>query len=92
MDLDKFTGFVRRCVDDYQMIESGDRVAVGVSGGKDSIALLVSLCHLRRFHPSGFEIEAITIDMGFPDMDFAPVSELCGELGVPYSIIRTDIR
>lgn len=92
MDLDKFTGYVRRCVDDYHMIETGDRVAVGVSGGKDSLALLAALCHLRRFHPSGFELEAITIDMGFPDMDFAPVAEMCNELAVPYGIIKTDIR
>lgn len=92
MDIDKFTGYVRRCVDDYQMLEPGDRVAVGVSGGKDSLALLSALCHLRRFHPSGFQVEAVTIDMGFPDMDFAPVSKLCRELDVPYTIIRTDIR
>lgn len=92
MDLDRFTSYVRRCVDDYHMIDPGDRVAVGVSGGKDSLALLAALRHLRRFHPSGFELEAITIDMGFPDMDFTPVAAFCDTLGVPYSIIKTDIR
>lgn len=92
MDIDKFTGYVRRCVDDYNMLEAGDRVAVGVSGGKDSLALACSLSHLRRFHPSGFALEAVTIDMGFPDMDFSPVSEFFRELGVPYTIIKTDIR
>ena len=92
MDIDRFTGFVRRCVDDYGMLESGDCVAVGVSGGKDSLALLASLSHLRRFHPSGFGLRAVTIDMGFPDMDFAPINQLCGELDVPYTVIKTDIR
>ena len=92
MDLNRFTGFVRRCADDYKMLVPGDRVAVGVSGGKDSMALLAALTHLRRFHPSRFGLEAITIDMGFPDMDFAPVSAWCAEHEVPYTIIKTDIR
>lgn len=92
MDLNRFTGYVRRCADDYEMLLPGDRVAVGISGGKDSLALLVALDYLRRYHPSRFELEAITVDMGFPDMDFAPVSALCAELDVPYTIIKTDIR
>ncbi len=83
---------MRRCADDYKMLVPGDRVAVGVSGGKDSMALLAALAHLRRFHPSRFGLEAITIDMGFPDMDFAPVSAWCAEHEVPYTIIKTDIR
>jgi tRNA 2-thiocytidine biosynthesis protein TtcA len=92
MDLNRFTGYVRRCADDYEMLSPGDRVAVGVSGGKDSVALLAALAYLRRYHPSRFELEAITVDMGLPDMDFAPVAALCRELEVPYTIIKTDIR
>ena len=92
MDLNRFTGFVRRCADDYNMLAEGDRVAVGVSGGKDSMALLAALAHLRRYHPSRFELEAVTIDMGFPGMDFSPVAEWCAVREVPYTIIKTDIR
>ena len=92
MDLDRFTGYVRRCADDYHMLCAGDRVAVGVSGGKDSMALLAALAHLRRYHPSHFELEAVTIDMGFPGMDFAPVAAWCDAHAVPYTIIKTDIR
>ncbi len=92
MTLNQFTGYVRRCVDDYKMIEEGDSVAVGVSGGKDSMALLASLIHLRSYHPSNFQIHALTIDLGFHGMDFAPVTQYCESVGVPLTIIKTDIR
>lgn len=92
MELNGFTGYIRRCADDYDMLNKGDRVAVGVSGGKDSLALLAALSHLRGYHPSGFELSAVTVDMGFPGMDFTPVKELCRRLEVPYRIIKTDIR
>ena len=84
-------GLVRRCVDDYQMIEAGDRIAVGVSGGKDSLALLVLLAGLKKYYPKPFELEAITIDMGLPGMDFSPVADLCRELEIPYTCIHTEI-
>ena len=78
---------VRRCVDDYNMIDSGDTIAVGVSGGKDSILLLAALAHLRRFYPKPFDLVAITIDSGVPGMDFTPVKALCEKLDVPYHIV-----
>ena len=78
---------VRRCVDDYHMIAEGDTIAVGVSGGKDSVLLLAALTHLRRFYPKRFNLVAITIDSGVPGMDFSPIKQLCAELDVPYHIV-----
>ena len=90
--LNDFTGTVRRAVDDYDMILDGDRVAVGVSGGKDSMLLLLALSHLRRFYPRHFELEAVTVELGFEGMDFTPVRDLCEELEVPYTCLKTDIK
>ena len=78
---------VRRCVEDYDMIKDGETIAVGVSGGKDSLLLLTALAHLRRFYPKKFDLVAITIDSGVPGMEFGEVQKLCDELGVPYHIV-----
>jgi len=83
-------GLVRRCADDYHMIEAGDRIAVGVSGGKDSLALLALMAGLQKYYPKPFELEAITIDMGM-GMDFSPVEEYCQKLGVPFTCVKTEI-
>jgi len=77
---------VRRCVEDYDMIQEGETIAVGVSGGKDSLLLLAALAQLRRFYPKKFDLVAITIDSGVPGMDFSRVRKLCEELDVPYRI------
>ena len=90
--LSDFTGTVRRAVDDYRMIQAGDRVAVGVSGGKDSMVLLLALDRLRKYYPEPFELEAVTIELGFEGMDFTPVRELCEELSIPYTCVKTDIK
>ena len=90
--LNEFVGTVRRAVDDYSMISEGDKIAVGVSGGKDSMLLLVAMKHLKSFYPKHFELEAITIELGFGDMDFTPVRELCRELDIPYTCLKTDIK
>ena len=82
---------VRRAVDDYEMIKEGDKIAVGVSAGKDSLTLLCALAELRRFYPKKFELIAITVDMGFEGADFSAISKLCEELDVPYHIIPTEI-
>ena len=83
--------YVRRGVDDYEMISEGDRIAVGVSAGKDSLALLCAMADLRRFYPKHFELCAITVDMGFEGADFTPIRKLCEELGVEYHIVPTQI-
>ena len=82
---------VRRCVEDYSMIESGETVAVGVSGGKDSVLTLAALAKLRDFYPKKFDVAALTIDSGTPGMDFSPIVALCRELGVPYYQIPVPI-
>ena len=88
--MQKLMGLVRRCVDDYHMIEAGDKIAVGVSGGKDSLVLLVLLAGLREYFDKPYELEAITIDMGL-GMDYSGVQALCDSLGVPYTIVQTQI-
>ena len=88
--MQKLIGLVRRCVEDYKMIESGDRIGVGVSGGKDSLALLVFLAELRKYNHNPFELEAITIDMGL-GMDFSGIEELCRKLDVPFTLVKTEI-
>ena len=84
-------GLVRRCVEDYHMIEPGDRIAVGVSGGKDSLLTLVSLARLQKFYPIPFAVEAITMEMGMPGMDFSGVAALCERLEVPYTRIQVPV-
>ncbi len=91
-DLNKFCGLVRRCMDDYGMIDAGDCVAVGVSGGKDSLLLLAALARLSRYYPKPYTLTAISCDLGFEGMDFAPVAEFCRALDVPFVLVPTDIR
>lgn len=88
--MQKLMGLMRRCVEDYGMIAPGDKIAVGVSGGKDSLVLLVLLAGLRKYVSIPFELEAITIDMGL-GMDYSGVEELCRQWQVPYTIVPTQI-
>ena len=90
--MQKMLSYVRRAVDHYHMIEENDRIAVGVSGGKDSLTLLVALAELRRFYPKKFEVVAITLEMGYEEMDFSAVAALCEPLGVEYIRIPTQIK
>lgn len=85
-------GLVRRCVEDYNMIEAGETVAVGVSGGKDSLLTLTALARLRAFYPKPFRVEAITLETGMPGMDFSPVADYCRSLGVPYTLKESEIH
>lgn len=90
-NIKRVLSYVRRGVDDYNMIEDGDKIAVGVSAGKDSLTLLCAMADLRRFYPKKFELCAITIDMGFEGSDFSSIKALCDELGVEYHIVPTQI-
>ena len=88
--MQKLIGLVRRCVQDYHMIEEGDRIGVGVSGGKDSVALLAFLAELRKYNDKKFEVEAVTIDMGL-GMDYSTMQQLCEELDVRFNLVKTEI-
>lgn len=91
MNLQKLLSYVRRAVDDYNMITDGDKIAVGISGGKDSLTLLKALKALQRFYPEKFELEAVSVSLGFKGMDFSNVKHFCDELEVNYTIVETDI-
>lgn len=81
----------RQAIDDYHMINADDRIAVGLSGGKDSLALLYALHGLQSFYPIPFSIVAVTVDLGFENQDYSELINLCRHLGVPYHIIPTHI-
>ncbi|MCM1038916.1 MAG: tRNA 2-thiocytidine(32) synthetase TtcA [Ruminococcus sp.] len=91
MKLQQVFSITRKAIDDYHMIENGDNIAVGISGGKDSLTLLHALSGLRRFYPKPFTLQAITVDLGFDNLDLEQIRSLCLELEVPYHIVRTDI-
>ena len=91
-NMKRLLSYTRRAIDDYNMIEEGDKIAVGVSAGKDSLTLLCAMAYLRRFYPKKFELIAITVDMGFEGgQDFSAIRELCQQLDVPYHIVPTEI-
>lgn len=91
MRLQQVLSYVRKAIDDYNMIEEGDKIAIGISGGKDSLTLLYALHDLRRFYPKKFEIHAVTVDLGFRNLLLDKIKDLCQELGVEYTIVETDI-
>ena len=90
-ELQRILSFVRRAVDDYGMIAEGDKIAVGISGGKDSLTLLAALAALRRFYPTKFDLVALTVDMGFEGVDLSPIATFCQALDVPFIVEKTDI-
>ena len=89
--MQEILGLVRRCVEDYDMIQSGDTVAVGVSGGKDSLLTLTALARLSRFYPKPFRVVAMTIEAGTPGMSFDGVADYCRALGVEYIRVSVPI-
>lgn len=92
MKLQKLYSYTRKAMDDFQMIKENDSIAVGISGGKDSLTLLYALAGLRRFYPVHYSLTAITVDLGYPDFDLTEIKALCQKLDVPYHIIPTQIE
>ena len=91
MKLQRLLSLTRQAVDDYSLIKSSDKIAVGISGGKDSLTLLYALHGLKRFYPEPFELCAITVDLGFGNFDLTPIQALCKELGIEYTVVPTEI-
>lgn len=91
MKLQQVFSYVRKAIDYYHMIEENDKIAIGISGGKDSLTLLYALHGLQRFYPKHFDIHAVTVDLGFQNLNLEEIKTLCSSLGVQYHIIETDI-
>lgn len=91
MKLQRLYSYVRRALDDYHMIEDGDRIAIGISGGKDSLTLLYALAGLRRFYPKKFALVAITVNLGYDGFNLSEIQRLCEKLQVEYHIVDTRI-
>lgn len=91
MKLQRLLSLIRQAVDQYEMIEEGDHIAIGISGGKDSLTLLWGLAHLQKFYPKHFSLSAITVDMGIDTMNLEPIKALCQEIQVSYEIVPTEI-
>lgn len=88
----KILGLMRKCIEDYDMIQDGDRIGVGVSGGKDSMTLLYALRRYQDFSQAKFELEAFTVDLGYEDFDTQPIVDFCRRIDVPLNIRRTNIK
>lgn len=91
MKLQQLYSRVRRALDDYNMIEDGDKIAIGISGGKDSLTLLYALAGLRKFYPKKYDLVAISVDLGIAEIDMSDVQKLCEKLEVPLTLISTQI-
>lgn len=91
MTLQKLYSYTRQSIQQFDLIQDGDKIAIGISGGKDSLALLYALAGLRKFMPKKFHIMAVTADLGFGEFDLSGIKKLCEELEVEYHVIKTDI-
>lgn len=92
MELQRLYSFTRRAIDQYAMISDNDKIAIGISGGKDSLTLLYALSGIKRFYPHKYSIEAISVDLGFGIQDFNEIHNLCSKLDVSLHIVKTDIN
>lgn len=90
--MQKVLGRIRRAVQDFNMIEEGDIIAVGVSGGKDSVTLLYGLHLLKNFYPKKFEVMGLMLTLGYDNFDPKPVENFCREKEIPFFIKETEIK
>ena len=91
MKLQKLLSLLRQAIDQYHMIEAEDHIAIGISGGKDSLTLLYGLASLQKFYPIPFTLSAITVDLGLEPMNLRPIQELCSSFHIPYEVVTTEI-
>lgn len=91
MKLQQLLSYTRKAVDDYQLIDDGDKIAVGISGGKDSLTLIYALHGLKLFYPKKFDMIAVTVDLGFEGFDLSKIQTLCLNMSIPYEIVKSDI-
>lgn len=91
MNLQRLMSQTRKAIDVYELIEENDKIAVGISGGKDSLALLYAMNGLKKYYPKKFTIYAVTVDLGFDNIDFGKIREICNSLDIPYECIKTEI-
>lgn len=91
MKLQQLLSYTRRALDDYRMIQEGDKIALGISGGKDSLTLLYAMHGIKRFYPIPFELIAISVDLGLAKTDYSKITELCDSMNIPFYIVKTQI-
>lgn len=91
MKLQKLLSLTRQAIDAYGMIKENDKIAIGISGGKDSLTLLYALSCLRKFYPYKFDIIAVTVDLGFDNLNLDRIQDFCEKLNVEYHIVKTQI-
>ncbi len=89
--MQRILSLTRKCIAEYKMIEKGDIIAVGVSGGKDSVLMVLALSELRKFYPESFEIKAITVDCDPGCSNFGEIEKLCKDNDIEYSVVKSDI-
>ncbi len=91
--MQKLLSYVRSACEHYDMIQQNDKIAVGISGGKDSLVLLTALCEMRRFYPVKYELVAVTLDPCFDNKptDYSQIEDICKNYGIDHVIKRTEL-
>ena len=90
--MQKILGHMRRAIEDFNMIDEGDKIAVAISGGKDSITMLLALNSLKRFYNKNFDIVAVSVDPGFEFFNTKLLQDICNSIKIPLIIERTQIK